>query len=60
MLTLDDLTVGDVSGVIAAAITITHMAIILAAPFIMIAIFHRANPTSTASAVTWWVLPKSC
>lgn len=53
MLTIDDLTVGDVSGMIAAAIAITHMTIILSIPFIMIAIFQRLNSTTTASAATW-------
>lgn len=55
MLTLDDLTVGDVSGMIAAAIAIAHMTIILTIPFIMIAIFQRLNSTTTASAATWLV-----
>ncbi|PCH04113.1 Hypothetical protein PENO1_028930 [Penicillium occitanis (nom. inval.)] len=53
MLTLDDLTVGDVSAMIAAAIAITHMTIILTIAFIIIAICQRLNSTTTASAATW-------
>jgi hypothetical protein len=47
--------VGDVSGMIAAPIAITHMTIILTIAFIMITIFQRLNSTTTASAATWLV-----
>lgn len=57
MLTLDDLTVGDVSGMIAAAVTFVHIFILLALPLIVLAIFNaKKNSAPTASAVTWWVL----
>lgn len=60
MLTLDDLTVGDVSGMIAAAVTTVHMLVILAVPLIVLAIFNgKRNSNTTASAVTWSVVGRS-
>ncbi|KAH8700398.1 hypothetical protein BGW36DRAFT_292361 [Talaromyces proteolyticus] len=55
MLTLNDLTVGDVSGMIAAAIAIVHIVFLLAVPLIILFLFNKRSSTSTASAVTWCV-----
>ena len=54
MVSLNDLTVADVSGMIAAAITIVHIIVILVVPLIVLSIFKR-NSANTASAVTWYV-----
>lgn len=54
-MTLSDLTVANVSGMIAAAVTVVQIIISLAIPLILLGLLQERNSATTASAVTWYV-----
>lgn len=59
-MTLSDLTIANVSGMIAAAVTAVQIIISLAIPLILLGLLQERNSVTTASAVTWYVAMVYC